>query len=124
MALLRQLGRCHFAYYKSSVLAACASNSGPEAGCSIVTSFWVTQLQDISHTPPHAAYVLFVFCRAAKSTPAAPASSTGGQPQPPIGALSPDQVRDKVKAALIRLANNEAFVNSLAQELRTVGLLQ
>jgi hypothetical protein len=32
--------------------------------------------------------------------------------------------RDKVKAALIRLANNDAFVNLLAQELRTVGLLQ
>ena len=33
-------------------------------------------------------------------------------------------VHDKVKTALIRLANNEAFVNLLAQELRTVGLLQ
>jgi hypothetical protein len=29
-----------------------------------------------------------------------------------------------VKAALIRLANNDAFVNLLSQELRTVGLLQ
>lgn len=63
-------------------------------------------------------------CRAAKVTPAPAASSSGGQPQPPIGALSQDQVRDKVKAALIRLANNDAFVNMLARELKTVGLLQ
>lgn len=63
-------------------------------------------------------------CRAAKTTPVAAATTPGGQPQPPIGALNPDQVRDKVKAALIRLANNDTFVNQLAQELRTVGLLQ
>lgn len=65
--------------------------------------------------------------RASKSTPVPTASSSGGprgQPQPPIGALSPEMVHDKVKTALIRLANNEAFVNLLAQELRTVGLLQ
>jgi hypothetical protein len=38
--------------------------------------------------------------------------------------LSPEAIRDKVKTALIRLANNDAFVDSLAQELKTVGLLQ
>jgi hypothetical protein len=69
--------------------------------------------------------------RAAKSTQSggqlAASGSTGAlraAPQPPIGALSPEVVRDKVKAALIRLANNDAFVDAMAQELRTVGLLQ
>lgn len=70
--------------------------------------------------------------RAAKVTPSGPtpaaAGSGGGaaraQPQPPIGVLSPEVVREKVKAALIRLANNDAFVDILAQEMRTVGLLQ
>jgi hypothetical protein len=38
--------------------------------------------------------------------------------------LSPELVRDKVKAMLIRLANNDGFVDMLAQEMRTVGLLQ
>lgn len=69
-------------------------------------------------------HVLPVACRAAKTTPAPAASSSTGQPQPPIGALTAEVTRDKVKAALIRLANNDAFVNLLAQELRTVGLLQ
>lgn len=74
-------------------------------------------------------------CRAAKQTPSGPnpsaaAAAAGGsagargQPQPPIGVLSPEAIRDKVKTALIRLANNDAFVDSLAQELKTVGLLQ
>uniref|UniRef100_A0A383W2F1 WH1 domain-containing protein n=1 Tax=Tetradesmus obliquus TaxID=3088 RepID=A0A383W2F1_TETOB len=74
--------------------------------------------------------------RAAKQTPSGPnpsaaaAAAAGGsagargQPQPPIGVLSPEAIRDKVKTALIRLANNDAFVDSLAQELKTVGLLQ
>jgi hypothetical protein len=68
--------------------------------------------------------ILLVACRAAKTTPAPAVNSTTGQPQPPIGALSPEVTRDKVKAALIRLANNDEFVNLLAKELRTVGLLQ
>jgi hypothetical protein len=76
--------------------------------------------------------------RAAKQTPSGPSPSAAaaaaaagagsaaarGQPQPPIGVLSPEAIREKVKTALIRLANNDAFVDSLAQELKTVGLLQ
>jgi hypothetical protein len=43
---------------------------------------------------------------------------------PPLGALSPEALRDKVKALLIRLASNDAAVDLLAREMRTVGLLQ
>eukprot|EP00775_Hariotina_reticulata_P003775 gene3775-4034_t len=52
------------------------------------------------------------------------AAAPRGPPQPPLGVLSPEVAREKVKAMLIRLANNEGFVDMLAQEMRTVGLLQ
>eukprot|EP00879_Flechtneria_rotunda_P017530 GHRR01018379.1.p1 GENE.GHRR01018379.1~~GHRR01018379.1.p1 ORF type:complete len:298 (+),score=157.26 GHRR01018379.1:882-1775(+) len=72
--------------------------------------------------------------RAAKTTPpAGPAAggsaSAGGAarsqpPQPPLGVLSPEAIKEKVKTALIRLASNDAFVDMLAQEFKIVGLLQ